>query len=232
MSDAPTPTPIAGWYPDPAGQGRIQWWDGSQWTENFAEPAAQTAGAPAGPAAASAPAYGTTGGAYGTAYPYSTTVEKPTAPAGTSPYTPFVWVLAFLPLISLVTQILNTLTLDQQIEDSISAQPGDIFSPAYFLSLGLSFLLTAVTVLFGVLDYRALVRAGVPRPFHWAWALFAFVNAPVYIVGRSIIARRRTGSGLIPMVINLAFWLATIVIAIVVASITFTEVFEQMSQTY
>jgi uncharacterized protein YxjI len=29
------PTP-PGWYPDPSGQPGLRWWDGNQWTENFA----------------------------------------------------------------------------------------------------------------------------------------------------------------------------------------------------
>jgi len=28
------PTPGAGWHPDPRGQARLRWWDGSQWTEH------------------------------------------------------------------------------------------------------------------------------------------------------------------------------------------------------
>jgi len=30
----PTPTPAAGWYPDPAS-GRMRYWDGAIWTEHF-----------------------------------------------------------------------------------------------------------------------------------------------------------------------------------------------------
>lgn len=30
--------PIAGWYPDPSGdQTKLRWWDGNQWTDNYAE---------------------------------------------------------------------------------------------------------------------------------------------------------------------------------------------------
>lgn len=55
MSDAALPPPAdptpstpgvpAGWYPDPAS-GRVRWWDGTAWTENF-QHAGNTA-APAG----------------------------------------------------------------------------------------------------------------------------------------------------------------------------------------
>ena len=39
-------------------------------------------------------------------------------------------------------------------------------------------------------------RDGMERPFHWAWAL---LSPGIYVVGRSIVARRRTGSSLAPM---------------------------------
>lgn len=30
--------PIAGWYPDPSGdQTKLRWWDGNQWTDNYAD---------------------------------------------------------------------------------------------------------------------------------------------------------------------------------------------------
>ena len=30
--------PIAGWYPDPSGdKTKLRWWDGNQWTDNYAD---------------------------------------------------------------------------------------------------------------------------------------------------------------------------------------------------
>lgn len=38
-------TPPA-WHPDPAGSGRLRWWDGEQWTESYETPLAEGAVAP------------------------------------------------------------------------------------------------------------------------------------------------------------------------------------------
>src|SRR5438034_638647 len=32
-----TPSVAPGWYPDPHGQVRLRWWDGSQWTDQTAD---------------------------------------------------------------------------------------------------------------------------------------------------------------------------------------------------
>ncbi|TWS18587.1 DUF2510 domain-containing protein [Tsukamurella asaccharolytica] len=34
-----TPTPPPGWHPDPAGSSRFRWWDGTMWTEQYADSA-------------------------------------------------------------------------------------------------------------------------------------------------------------------------------------------------
>ena len=63
--------PVPGWYSDPAGSGRLRWWSGTEWTEQF-----QTA-----PAAASNPSaqQQTVGGAQ-LQQPFSTpTTPVPTA---------------------------------------------------------------------------------------------------------------------------------------------------------
>lgn len=32
MTQAPSPAPVAGWYPDPSRQAPLRWWDGAAWT--------------------------------------------------------------------------------------------------------------------------------------------------------------------------------------------------------
>lgn len=46
-------TPVPGWYSDPAGSGRLRWWSGTEWTEQFQD-APATAAPSAGPLAAGA----------------------------------------------------------------------------------------------------------------------------------------------------------------------------------
>jgi hypothetical protein len=232
-----TPTPVAGWYPDPAGQGRIQWWDGSQWTENFAEPAAQTPqpSAPAyGAAQPGQPAYGAAQSQaaqpYSAADPYNVMAQKLTAPAGTPPYNPFIWALAVLPVVSLIFSIITWFSFDDQIDAALQPD-APLFTAADLVSYAVSFLVAGASIVLGFLDYRALVRAGVPKPFHWAFSFFALVNAPVYIIGRSVVVRRRTGRGLAPMFVHLGLWVATFLVGIIFAAIAIGPLFEQLSET-
>ena len=118
------------------------------------------------------------------------------APAGTKTNTPWIWLIVFLPVLS----YLSLLTIDwnayfQAALGSTGSSAAAMFSPAYLLSSLLGWVLAALLVVFGYLDHRALVRNGVPQPFHWAWS---FLN-PVYPIGRAVVVRRRTGSGIWPM---------------------------------
>ena len=36
-------TPVPGWYSDPAGSGRLRWWSGTEWTEQFQDAPATAA---------------------------------------------------------------------------------------------------------------------------------------------------------------------------------------------
>ncbi|GAB2449023.1 hypothetical protein HD599_001936 [Conyzicola lurida] len=221
MTDQNSATPVAGWYPDPAGTDRTRWWDGTRWTENYAGGTT--------PAAAPTP-WSTPGTATPSPYPNMQAyapAEPLKAPEGTSPSTPFIWIIALLPVISLALSLAQLATLDEMLSAALDPDAA-LFTPTDLLNYGVSFLITAATVLLAVVDTRALAARGVPRPFHWAWSFFAFISAPVYIIGRSIVARRRTGSGLAPMIVNLVLLVANFVIGIVAAVIATSSVLDQL----
>ena len=205
MTDTTSNLPPAGWYPDPAGSGRTRWWDGRTWTEQFAETAQPVAYAAAPQPYSNAPYAGQ---------------PIPRAPEGTSPYTPFIWALAFLPLIDLIWSIVQISGDSLAIQMNAVTDPdAPLYTATDFIGFGLSTLTFGLGILFVILDYRALVAAGVPKPFHWAWGFFLLIGMPVYIIGRSIVVRRRTGSGLAPMIVNLAILATSFVLAAIVAII-------------
>ncbi|MGH1526445.1 DUF2510 domain-containing protein [Leifsonia sp. L25] len=167
MTDQNAPAP--GWYPDPQGSGALRWWDGAHWTEHAAPVPAP---APAfAPAAAGPSPYGA---------PYAPARRRP-LPADTPIYTPWIWLVAALPLVS---TLLLFLLHPQPVFASTSGSPSRVVvtdpmallgGPVYFLVIGIGWLITAACIVFSWLDYRELVRRGVERPFHWAWSFLGIV---------------------------------------------------------
>ncbi|MEQ1736174.1 MAG: DUF2510 domain-containing protein [Rhodoglobus sp.] len=160
-----------GWYPDPAGSPRSRWWDGTAWTEHFYDAAT---GAP---------------------------VVVLRAPEGTKAYNPWIWLVVFLPYLTL--PLLFTLDLSSMFSfDSLSdpsastrAQLSLLTSPAYLaMTLG-SFVLAGAVVFCAYRDGKVLQAAGVPKPFPWAWAFASLAGYPVYAIGRAVVTKRRTGHG-------------------------------------
>jgi hypothetical protein len=167
----------AGWYPTAPGSPQLRWWDGRQWTENV-----HTLGA--------------------------TSVPAETAPAGTSPYTAWIWIYALLPLVqfaelpilsSFYTRVFAAGLRDPSAITAAEYAPGS----GFLVIEGLAFVLLAIYVVLALLDFRALKARGVPRPFHWAWSFFGFFSPLVYIIGRTVVVRRRVGSGLAPIWVNI-----------------------------
>jgi hypothetical protein len=226
------PTTPAGWYADPAGSPQLRWWDGAGWTDHLQSPAqaAQAAPAtqtyPAAPAYPSAPAY---------AYP---TGAEPTVPAGTPAYGPFIWVITLLPLISLLLLPLTLGTVEDSLRTSLSDASSYSTNPyagmsggalaAQLFSTLVSWLIVAAIIVLAYLDNKWLVRTGYVRPFHWAWAFFALIFPPLYVIGRSVVVRRRSGRGIAPLWVSIAIAALSLIIGIATVVWVFNEAFSMM----
>ncbi|MGV8882517.1 MAG: DUF2510 domain-containing protein [Rhodoglobus sp.] len=202
-----TPTVPAGWYPDPAGTPRQRWWDGTAWTENYTEPAA-----------ASLP------------YTPNAAAEAAQAPAGINVYTPFIWLIALLPLVPL----LALLTVDwgsifrfdpNDPASAATASFGLLLSPGYLIALFGGFAVYGLNAFFAFRDYTYLASVGIVRPFHWAWT---FLSSVVYVIGRSVVVGRRTaGQGKAPM------WVAigSVVLSFIFTIIMMIQMFAGMAES-
>jgi hypothetical protein len=148
------------------------------------------------------------------------------APEGTDARTPFIWVATLLPLVDLILSVLPF--LDPNYLDSLTDLTSDATTPIFtgwdVLSVVGGLVVSALIIVFSWLDHRSLVQRGVPRPFHWAWSFFSLAGAPVYVIGRSVVARRRTGSGIAPMWVAIGIVVARIALGIVTAAVAFVAV--------
>ncbi len=164
MTVPPSPSaPGPGWYPDPAGSGRLQWWNGTAWTGQFNAPQFQ---APQSP--------------------------RPVEPRRrisdrTPVYNAYVWTIVALPLVPLIllmfwNPVLRVRTVGARQVQTLD--PASIFTAPYFLLVASGFLVYGVSALLAYLDWDKLRKDGVVRPFHWAWV---FLSREVYVIGRSVI---------------------------------------------
>lgn len=210
-------TAPAGWYPDPANPARLRWWDGAGW------------GGPAPQAYAVAPP----------------AVAVPAAPVRATNQdfrtgTAWIWVLVFLPLLTLPTLFLvDWRTFIEAYVSwivTMSISPDAAMATGYvpfFLDWMLSLLgVTAISwIAYGVaivlawLDNRELTRRGLDHPFPWPWA---FLSPAAYVIGRTVVTRRRTGSGLAPLWawigVQVAVLISTFVFVAVIIDIAFDVV--------
>jgi Protein of unknown function (DUF2510) len=184
---------VAGWYPDPLQPGAERWWDGTAWstaTRLIAAPAVET-GSPA---------------------PITSGVDSI-----------WIWLVVLVPVLNLLR--LPLMDIGGYVQAVFEATrygrgSGQIaavlttWGPRFLLSSALGVVTYGLTVLFGALDWLRLRRLGVDRPFHWAWG---FLWSLVYVIGRAVVIRRRTGK------LSPTLWISIAVVIVVIAvSIAFT----------
>lgn len=195
------PTPPPGWHPDPAGSGRLRWWDGAGWTDQVSgpyspshSPGPQIPGYPY-PLAPSAP-------------------ERPRISTETPVYNPMIWIITLLPLLSLVPLLVwnpqfRIIYIGSRGRPTVD--PASVFTPEYLLLVFSGFLVYGVSVLLAYFDSERLKRDGVVRPFHWAWS---FLSGTVYVIGRSVIVHKvAPGRGLVPIWILIGVFVLCIVVS-------------------
>ena len=130
--------------------------------------------------------------------PYTLAPQTLTAPAGTPAYNSWIWsLIALLAVRTLLSFV--PLLIPGYFEDAASGSPTGEFALVDLVTGVIGWVLYGVTVALAYFDWRTLRDSGVPQPFHWA---FAFLPTPVYLIGRAVVTRRRTGSG------NATLWIA------------------------
>jgi hypothetical protein len=220
-----------------------------------AEPAAAPAPghvapeAPAAPAAAP-PAYGQQ--APGQAYaqqphsqqpysqagyaqtPYAAPTPPPQVPASTPPFTWAIWVLAALPVISLISilglDLRQMMSPMQYGRGSMAPGVGPMVPGVGYLVANLvAFLVYGANVAVAYFDWRDLGRRGIVRPFHWAWT---FLGSGVYVIGRSVIVRRRITGNPSRVLAPLWLWVGITAIVLFVAVVKWVDAFISVMQMY
>ena len=201
VSEQTTDAPAAGWYPDPSTDTQLRWWNGVEWTDQVApvtpeQPVADVAAAdvPAdAPAAYPAPAV------VPAAYPAPAVVPAVAADGSSRWGTVSVWLLAFMPWLSIIGLIAAG------VMSIYPANPDWWWVSALLLPW-------VLTVLLAVLDVQRLRQWLHTNVASWAWAL---LGAPVYLIVRHVVLRPRARFGSAPM------WVAliNILLAVVAAGV-------------
>jgi hypothetical protein len=162
--------------------------------------------------------------------PYTVTAGYDRAPEGTSPNTVQVWLIVAIfgiqsigALVWLATWDLSgymnsmmSLSTSTGSAGDVFAMYGYIFTPGYFALLAFSFLGYLGTAALAYLDAKELIRRGVQRPFPWALSFIPSYGSLVYIIGRTVVVRRRTGTGFAPLGVYIAIFVLTMVLSVVV----------------
>ncbi|GGF37488.1 DUF2510 domain-containing protein [Subtercola lobariae] len=195
----------AGWYPDGSGASIQRWWNGSAWTDHVYDTAASVYTAPEA-----------SGGVR----------LGETVPANT-PYNAFIWVVALLPVLSIIGVLSWNMT--PFFTAIFAASSTRLGNAAVYSSLGAGYYaLVAIgwvtyigTVVFAYLDYRRLGRQGLARRFHWAWS---FLYGITYMIGRTVVVRSQLRAGMRVLWVYVGLLVVSGIVGIVKVSIALAAV--------
>lgn len=112
-------------------------------------------------------------------------------PTNTGP----AWIITLIPLYTLVIGLLLLLSGTAQTTSAV----------ALVMMFGIPYV---AGIVLAILDYRALRRAGMSQPAHWAWS---FLTVGIYLVARLTRTVRESGTGFGPLFTFLALGLSLIV---------------------
>jgi hypothetical protein len=153
----------------------------------------------------------------------------PTAPAGTRTGTVWIWLIVLLPLLSLpalfLIDIAGYTRTVMQNPASPTASLALFASPGFIITMVLGWVSTIASILFCYLDWRTLKARGVPAPFHWAFGFLVLASAGiVYPIGRSVVVKRRTGTGYAPMIVAIIVFVVIILVSIVWTAVVTSQI--------
>ena len=195
-----------GWYPDSSTAGQLRWWDGTQWTDRTQTPY-------------------TTGPGGGLA-----------GPSATATNTTQIWAIVGIFALQLVVTLAFLATFDWTGYIAASANPsspldvyGYLFTPGYIATLVTSFVVYGATAALAYFDSKQLAQRGVQRPFHWALSFIPSYGSMVYVIGRSVVVRRRTGGGLGPLWAYIAVFVVGTIASLVVVFSSMASMFDAVS---
>ena len=165
-----------------------------------------------------------------TPYPYQPVDLR--APAGTNPSTMHIWFIVILSGLICIPSFIYLGTVDfggMMLASMDPSNPlaayGLVFTPAYFATFLAGIVGYGLTVVLAYLDYRELAARGIQKPFHWALSFIPSYGTYVYVIGRSVVVHRRTGSGLAPLWVFIGITVLTFVVTIAMTAVMMTSMF-------
>lgn len=160
------------------------------------------------------------------------------APEGTNPSTAHIWMIVALSFVLCIPSFIylgtfdfsSFMTLSMEQPDNPMAVYGQMFTPAYAATMVAGFLGYTLTAVLAFFDSRALAARGLPKPFHWAFSLIPSYGTYVYVIGRSVVAYRRTSRGLAPLWVFIGVNVLTFVILTALTVVMMNSMFASIEQ--